>query len=289
MELVEYDRHRRTVDTQAGEIGYAEFGTGRTALFVHGVGTGGSLWRNVISALEGERRCLAVDLPLHGRTPAAPGQDYSLTGLAASVEAFCVALGLTDIDLVGQDTGGAVAQIVAAHRPERLTTLTLTNCETRGDVPPRAFAPTVWLARARLLAPLTSRALTDLTKTRKRLFGTGYQDVEALPLDVLRDWLEPLLGTPLARREFQRWVASLRDRDLVAVDSALRQLTVPTLLAWGTDDRFFPLSRARRLRDTIPGVRELVEIDGARLFYPEERAADLVPHLRRHWAAYPAG
>lgn len=289
MDLDEYDQHRRTVHTEAGEIGYAEFGTGRTALFVHGVGTGGSLWRNVIGALAGERRCLAVDLPLHGRTPAAPGQDFSLTGLAAAVEAFCTALGLTDVDLVAQDTGGAVAQIVAAHRPELLTTLTLTNCETRGDVPPRAFAPTVWLARARLLAPLTSRALTDLAKTRKRMFGTGYQDIEALPLDVLRDWLEPLLGTPAARREFQRWVASLRDRDLVAVDPALRRLTVPTLLAWGTGDRFFPLRRAHQLRDTIPGVTELVEIDGARLFHPDERAANLVAHLRRHWAEHPAG
>jgi hypothetical protein len=39
------------------------------------------------------------------------------------------------------------------------------------------------------------------------------------------------------------------------------------------------------LRDTIPGVTEVVEIDGARLFFPDERAADLVPHLQRHWAA----
>ena len=77
----------------------------------------------MIERLDGERRCVAFDLPLHGHTPAAAGQDFTLPGLARFVADFCDALGLTDIDLVANDTGGAVSQVFAARHPERLHTL----------------------------------------------------------------------------------------------------------------------------------------------------------------------
>jgi pimeloyl-ACP methyl ester carboxylesterase len=286
----EYDAKRRFVETDSGVVSYVDVGVGRAALFIHGVGTSGYLWRNVVAALEGERRCITLDLPLHGRTPARPDQDYSLTRLARVVEDFCAALDLTGVDLVANNTGGAIAQIVAAHQPERLATLTLTNCETRGNVPPLAFKPTVWLARMGLLAPLRPRRLDNLRRLRKLFFGVGYENVEALPEDAVRAYLEPLVGTPQAAREFQRWLASLNDRDLIAVDDGLRRLAVPTLVVWGTGDIFFRVRWAYRLRDTIPSVTEVVEIPGAKLFFPDERAAALIPRLRRHWAAHaPSG
>jgi len=285
--LAEYDSNRQTADTKSGPVGYTDVGSGRPALFVHGVGTSGLLWRNVIGALKDERRCIALDLPLHGRTPVRPGQDLSLTGLAAVVEDFCEALDLTGVDLVANDTGGAVAQIVAAHQPERLATFTLTNCETQGNVPPLAFKPTVWLARAGLFAPLSGpRVLRNLPTTRRRMYGIGYQDISKLPLEVVRAYLEPLAGTKELAKQAQRWIASLHNRDLAAVEPALRRLTVPTLIVWGTGDVFFRLRRAHKLRDTIPGATEVVTIDGGRLFFPDERAADLVTHLRAHWTAH---
>ena len=287
MNLAEYDSHRQTADTKSGPVGYTDVGSGRPALFVHGVGTSGLLWRNVIGALKDERRCIALDLPLHGRTPARPGQDLSLTGLAAVVEDFCAALDLTGVDLVANDTGGAVAQIVAAHQPQRLATFTLTNCETQGNVPPLAFKPAVWLARAGLLAPLSGpRVLRNLRATRRRMYGIGYQDISKLPLEVVRAYLEPLAGTKELAKQAQRWIASLHNRDLAAVEPALKQLTVPTLIVWGTGDIFFRLRHAYRLRDTIPGATEVVTIDGGRLFFPDEQSSDLVTRLRAHWTAH---
>jgi pimeloyl-ACP methyl ester carboxylesterase len=285
----EYDAQRQFVETDSGVVSCVDVGAGRAALLIHGVGTSGYLWRNVVAALEGERRCIAIDLPLHGRTPARADQVYSLTLFAKVVEDFCAALDLTGVDLVANNTGGAIAQIVVAHQPERFATLTLTNCETLGNVPPLAFKPTVWLARMGLLARLRPRRLRNLRRLRKLFYGVGYQDVEALPEDAVRAYLEPLVGTPQAAREFQRWIASLHNRDLIAVEDKLRRLEVPTLVVWGTGDIFFRVRWAYRLRDTIPGVTEVVEIESARLFFPDERAADLIPHLRRHWAAHPPG
>jgi pimeloyl-ACP methyl ester carboxylesterase len=292
MNLHEMERYRNAVVTRSGEISYVDAGDGPLALFVHGVGTNAYLWRNVIGLLHSERRCVAIDLPLHGHTPVRPNQDLSLTALAQLVEDFCEALDLRDIDLVANDTGGAIAQIFAARHPGRLATFTLTNCETHDNVPPPAFKPTVWLARAGLLAPLMRGLGSNPGRARRFVFGSGYEHPERLSDDVVRAYLEPLLGTRRAAREFQRWIASMHSSDLLAVEPDLRRLTVPALVVWGTGDMFFDRKWAYWLRDTIPGVTEVVEIEGARLFLPDERADELVFHLRRRWAAHghaPAG
>jgi pimeloyl-ACP methyl ester carboxylesterase len=285
-QLTHFDRNRREVLTGSGFASYIDTGgESPAALFVHGVGTSSYLWRHVIAQLAGERRCVAVDLPLHGRTPAAAGQDFSLTSLAGFLTGFCDAAGLAEVDLVAHDTGGAVAQVFAARQPGRLRTLTLTNCETHGNVPPRAFLPTVLLARAGLLARMGPRLLRDLPRTRRRVYGSGYQDVSRLPLEVVRAWLGPLFGTPAAARQFQRFVTSVRARDLLAAEPGLRQLQVPTLIAWGAADVFFHRKWAYWLRDTIPGATEVTEIPGARLFFPDERATEFTEALCRHWHA----
>ena len=123
-------------------------GPGRPALFVHGLATSSYLWRNVIADLDQQRRCVAIDLPLHGQTPAAAGQDLSLPGLARFVADCCDALELADVDLVANDTGGAIAQVFAASHPDRLHTLTLTNCEAHDNVPPPGLRTMHLLARA---------------------------------------------------------------------------------------------------------------------------------------------
>ncbi len=170
--------------------------------------------------LAGERRCVAIDLPLHGHTPATPDQDFTLAGLARFAEDFCDELGLTRIDPVANDTG-AVAQIVAAHQQGRLATLTLTNCETHDNVPPRAFKPTIMLARTGLLALLGPWLLSDTGRARAKVFGNGYESPN-LPDDaIVRAYLEPVLGTRQAARQFQRMLASLRAADLLAVEPEL--------------------------------------------------------------------
>jgi pimeloyl-ACP methyl ester carboxylesterase len=282
--LVDFDAHRAEIATASGPISYVEMGAGRPALFLHGIATNAYLWRHVIEALGPEQRAIALDLPLHGRSPAAPDQDFSLGGLARVVGDFCDALELDQVDLVANDTGGAVAQVYAAGAPERLRTLTLTNCDTHDNLPPEAFAPTVELAQSGALAELAPELLSDLDLARASAFGTAYEHPEALSDEMVRAYLDPVLGTPTRARQFERWIVGLEASELLAVEPALEQLTVPTLVVWGTGDPNFDVKWAYWLRDTIPGVVDVVELPGARLFFPEERAAELVPLLLRHWA-----
>jgi pimeloyl-ACP methyl ester carboxylesterase len=283
------DQHRSQVRTRSGPASYIDTGgPGRPALFVHGLATSSYLWRHVIDQLGGQRRCVAVDLPLHGLTPAAAGQDFTLPGLARFVADFCDALDLTDIDLVANDTGGAISQAFAAGQPDRLHTLTLTNCEAHNNLPPRSLRPAVLLSRMGLTARILPRLLLrDISRGRQRMYGIGYQDIDNLPVDIARAWLEPLFGTAESARCNDRILPSLHARDLLAIEPALARLHVPTLIVWGTGDKFFGRKWAYWLRDTIPGATGVVEIDGGRLFFPDERAAELTAALRRHWDAHP--
>lgn len=287
-ELERLDKHRGQVRTRSGPASYVDTGgPGRAALFVHGVGTSSYLWRHVIDQLDGERRCVAVDLPLHGQTPAAADQDFSLPGLARFLADCCEALDLTDVDLVANDTGGAIAQVLAAGHAERLHTLTLTNCEAHNNLPPKALLPGVLLARMGLFAHIAPRLVRDIPRARKRVFGSGYQDVTSLPEDIARAWLARAFGTAESARQFQRLMTSLRARDLLAIEPALARLQVPTLIVWGTGDIFFRRKWAYWLRDTIPGATDVIEVDAARLFFPDERATELTAALRRHWNTHP--
>ena len=287
-EMERLDKYRSRVQTPSGPASYVDTGgPGRPVLLVHGVGSSSYLWRNVIAELDGERRCVAFELPLHGHTPAAPGQDFTLPGLARFIADGCDALGLADIDVVANDTGGAVTQVFAASHADRLHTLTLTNCEAHGNVPPKVLLPAVLLARLGLLAPIAQRMTRDIPRGKKRIYGMGYQDISKLPDDIARVWLEAQGGTQETARQSQRLLLSLHARDLLAAEPALKRLEVPTLIVWGTGDRAFRTKWAYWLRDTIPGASEVVEIEGGRLFFPDERAAELTAALRRHWAAHP--
>ena len=289
MDLEQFASHRKSVATERGDIAYVEVGAGPVALFVHGVFLNSYLWRNVLDSLSNDRRCIAIDLPAHGHTRVPPGADLSLVAHAEVLEALCQALDLGSVDLVANDTGGAVAQVFAAHHPERLRTLTLTNCDTHDNLPPPNFRMATDLAAKGELAPIAMQMLDDLDLARSEMgLGSGYERPAEVSAETVRAYLEPVAGTTEAAQEVERFITSLSAADLLDAEPALRELRSPTLIVWGTGDTFFELEWAYWLRDTIPGANEVVEVPGAKLFFPDERAADLVAPLRRHWAAHAA-
>ena len=281
MEVNAYLSHRRSLATPSGQIAYTELGAGPAALFVHGVGTSSALWRQVMAELSDASRCIAVDLPAHGASPAR--DDMSVAALAKALADLCDGLGLGQVDLVGNDTGGAIAQIVAARHPDKIRTLTLTNCECEGNFPPADFAPVIELARQGKVAAVIAGLAADPQSWPTHPLSMGYQYPDRVPQDVRRDYLTGTGATIERARDFERLLASLDAADIEAAGDQLRTLKAPTLLVWGTADTNFAVKWAYLLRDLIPGAREVIEVDGAKLFFPEERPDDLIPHLRRHW------
>jgi pimeloyl-ACP methyl ester carboxylesterase len=155
-----------SVETPSGRISYASAGSGPAALFVHGVVLNKHLWRHQLTELSDLRRCIAVDLLAHGDTEIASDQDLSVTANAKMLKEVLDVLKIDQVDLVGNDSGGGIAQILAALNPERVRTLTLTNCDTHDNWPPEAFKPFVDMVKAGGLRDTLNAMLDDLSFIR---------------------------------------------------------------------------------------------------------------------------
>src|SRR5438445_13000544 len=185
---------RHSVQTASGRISYMEQGTGSVALFVHGVLLNGYLWRNQLADLSEIRRCIAVDLLAHGDTEIAPDQDVSVTANAHMLKEVLDALQIDQVDLVGNDSGGGIAQIFAALNPERVRTLTLTNCDTHDNWPPEAFKPFVDMVKAGGLRDTLNAMLADKTIFRSLgALGPAYDRPETVTDEDINTYLRPLV------------------------------------------------------------------------------------------------
>jgi pimeloyl-ACP methyl ester carboxylesterase len=276
---------RRYVSTPTyGDVAYVDSGSGLDSLFIHGVFLNADLWGHQIADLSDLRHCLAVDLLAHGESPC-PSGHLSMGVQAAMVVEFLDALGIERIDLVGNDTGGAVAQILAATHPERVRSLTLTNSDTDENFPPEAFLPVHALASQGVLAAGMPALAADPTAIRTAL-GTSLEHPESIPDATLLGFLAPFTKADRAEA-LQTCIASMEASEMIGIRDGLARFTEPTLIVWGTDDVFFPVKWAGWLEATIPGVVRSVRVEGARLFFPLERPTELNRELRRFWAAPP--
>ena len=273
-----------SVQTPSGRISYTEQGSGPVALFVHGVLLNGHLWRHQLEDLSDIRRCIAVDLLAHGDTEITPDQDVSVTANARMLGEFLDALNIDQVDLVGNDSGGGIAQIFAALNPQRVRSFTLTDCDVHDNWPPEAFKPFLAMAAAGGLRGTLDALLSDKNVYRSaQALGPAYEHPERLSDASIETYLRPLVRTEQRTIDLQRFLAAFDNRHTVAIEAALKTLQAPTLIVWGTDDVYFDVKWSHWLADNIPGTRRRIELKDARIFFPEERAAEFNQELRAHW------
>jgi pimeloyl-ACP methyl ester carboxylesterase len=277
---------KKSIETRSGRIAYVEKGTGPVALFVHGVLLNGYLWHNQLDELSDVRRCVSIDLLAHGDTEIAPRQDVSATANAQMIGEFLDALGIEQADLIGNDSGGGIAQIFAALNPARVRSLTLTDCDAHDNWPPDAFKPFLEMVAAGGLRGALEAMLADKSVYRSAAaLGPAYEHPDRVTDATIESYLRPFLRTEGRLRDLERFLLAFDCRHTLAIERSLRTLQAPTLIVWGTDDVYFDVRWSHWLADTIPGTRRRVELRGARLFFPEERSQELNRELRAHWAA----
>jgi pimeloyl-ACP methyl ester carboxylesterase len=207
-----------------------------------------------------------------GDTEPSDGAGLDFTSQAEMVLDLLDRLGLSQFHLVGNDSGGAIAQIVACRAPERVLTLTLTNCDVDANVPPPAFAQAYALAQAGLFGRAVAGMRDNLALARSDFgLGAGFENPEHITPELVEAYIGPLLESWHREQGLNTYVAAFDSVHTVDLRDRLSALEVPTQILWGADDVFFPLSDAHWLAQTIPGVRRLLTIEGARLFFCEER------------------
>jgi pimeloyl-ACP methyl ester carboxylesterase len=269
---------RRTVDVPAGTLVYRERGSGLPVVFVHGAGVNGDLWRKVAPALAEGRRCIAVDLPLGGHEIALRGEpDLSLFGLADVLASFLDALDLSDVTVVGNDTGGAICQALVTSRPERTARLVLTSCDAFANYPPKAVAylkPTAHVPPAMWLLTQAMR----LRAAQRLPIAYGWATHAPIEPQIMDSFLGALRSSSAIRHDFNRFLRAARAADMVRASEGVSAFQGPALVAWAADDRFFPRAHGERLAELLPEGRfELVP--RSRTFIPEDNPTRLVELL----------
>jgi pimeloyl-ACP methyl ester carboxylesterase len=266
------------IDLSAGTIDYLDTGgDGPTVVLLHGLLMDSSLWDGPIAELSTDHRCIAPTLPLGAHRHPMSG-DLSLPAIARLVEEFLDRLDLHEVTLVGNDTGGALVQLVLAGKPERVARAVLVSCEAFENVPPG----------------LTGRVLVLSGKLSPRLFGAFMQQlrlraVRRLPIAfgwltkrgdaATARWIRPVLASQQIRRDTVRMLRAIDGRAVAEATAALPSFHRPALVVWAAEDRVMPPEHGRRLAELLPDAT-LVEISDSYTLVPLDQPTELAAAIR---------
>lgn len=279
---------RREASLAAGTVQYFESGPedGPTVLFVHGLLVNADLWRKVVPGVAGAGfRTLAVDWPLGSHHIPMPDGDFTPPGMARLIAAFMDELGLEDVTIVANDTGGALTQILMAHQPGRIGRVVLTP----SDSFERFFPPMFWLLPRLAKVPGGTSLLVRLLQVgliQRLPLAFGRLAKRPLPRAALESYVRPSLR-PEIRRDLREFLRGVHRRHTMAAAEQLVEFDRPVLLAWALEDRLFPIGLAERLAAKIPDAR-IARIGDSFTFVPEDQPdalVDLIAEFAREHAA----
>jgi pimeloyl-ACP methyl ester carboxylesterase len=275
------------VELPQGRISYRQAGPRSSArppvVFVHGLLTDSRLWDAVADRLAADGvRSYAPTLPLGShRYPMNADADLSPLGVAGIVGDFIAALGLRDVTIVGNDTGGAICQLLLAGDAGRIGAAVLTDCDAFDVFPPRALAPLFFAGRH---PALVAGLLPGLRSDRIRTGRMGFGPLASAPIDagLTRSWIGPLADRAI-RRDLAKFARGVHPRVLLAAAERFGRFTGPVRVLWGDDDVYFSPELGRRLRDAFPRG-SLATVAGGRTFLPLEHpdavAAEVIAAVR---------
>lgn len=285
MAAAQFHGSRRFVALDQGRISCLDLGRGPAALFLHGFPLNGFQWRGVIPALASFRRCIAPDSLGLGYTEVRHGESVRPQAQAMMLSALLDRLAIDRVDVVANDSGGAIAQLFAARYPERVRTLLLTDCDTEPDSPPAAVVPVIHLGRrGRYADEWLVPWLADKTLARSEsALGACYMDPHHPTDEAIDVYLEPLVASPQRKNLTNAYAASLDPNPLKGIESALKRSKAPTRIVWGTGDRIFSELGAGYLARTFPNLTGVRRVPAAKLFFPEELPNVIVEEACRLW------
>jgi pimeloyl-ACP methyl ester carboxylesterase len=284
MKASEFQSSRNFVQTAFGRIAYVERGNGPVALFVHALPLCGYQWRYALDEVSSMRTCVAPDLMGLGYSEIPARQDISFESQAKMLAAFLDGRSIKQVDLIGNDTGGGVSQIFLSLYPERVRSLTLTNCEVH-DLWPNVMLQQFYGA---LKAGLVGELLKNVTRdpSLAAQLAAAYENPESLSKESLEVYFDPFVDSEQRREQLKGFSEAERNRDqLVAAAKGLRTSQIPAQVLWGDADTAFDTPASIEwLKSNLGGLRKVITIPKAKLFWPEEHPRLLTVLLKEFWS-----
>ncbi|MEZ4234947.1 MAG: alpha/beta hydrolase [Myxococcota bacterium] len=250
-------------------------GSGPPLLLVHGALCDGQLWDGVVARLRDRFTCIVPQMPLGShRRPLPAGADRSPAGHAARLAALVDALGTGPVTLVGNDSGGAICQVLAAEHADRVERLILTNCDALDVFPPPAYAYLGLVTRIPGAFAAMALALNALPVLAR--FPTAYGWLaDRLDSALLRSWIAPLRD-PAVRADTAAFFRDVHPRVTLRAARQLARGRVPVHLLWGERDPFFRVSLAERLAAEVGATLDRLD---ARTYVPLDAPGALADHI----------
>ncbi|HET7509522.1 MAG TPA: alpha/beta hydrolase [Solirubrobacterales bacterium] len=269
---------RKEIQLPAGTIRYREAGVGKPIVFVHGYLVDSRLWDGVVDRLSDRFRCLAPDWPIGAQQVAMnPDADLSPPGIAKLIADFLTKLELEDVTIVGNDSGGAMSQVLVTTYPDRIGRLALTNCDTHENFPPGIFKAMPPLAKLPggmfvLSAPfripaVARRAFAPFARTK-------------IPNELIASWMRPATKDSAVMRDAKKVTAGMNKRYTLAAAEKLRDSQLPIRLLWAPGDKYFPISYAERLASEA-GNANIVQIPDAKTFVPLDQPSRVADEIAK--------
>jgi len=286
MDAAAFHAARKFAETRFGKIAYVERGAGDAALFLHGFPLNGFQWRGALDRLSAHRRCVAPDFMGLGYTQVAQGQSVAPHAQVAMLAALLDKLSISSVDLVANDSGGAVAQLFVTKYPDRVRTLMLTNCDVENDSPPPALLPVIAQARAGTFADQTflpQLADKNFAGSAQGLGGLCYANPANLTDEAIECYFTPLVSSPQRKALTNAYALGLDPNPLAGIEAKLKRCSVPTRIVWGTSDWIFSSASPDYLDRTFPKSLGVRRVEGAKLFFPEEFSDLIAAEARRLW------
>lgn len=250
------------IELSAGIVEYEDTGgDGPVIVLLHGLLMDSSLWAGVLAELAADFRCVAPTLPMGAHRHAMNSDaDLSLPGIAELVMELLDRLDLHDVTLVGNDTGGALVQVLACDGSPRIGGIVLASCEAFDNFPAR----------------MTGKTLAMIGKLPPALFGLFMQQMRLRPVRRLpiafgwltkrgdattAGWMKPVLQQREIRRDAVRMLRALARQPYVLVETArgLPSFERPALVVCAGEDKIMPHDHGRQLSELLPDA-QLVEI-----------------------------
>ena len=274
------------IELSAGTIEYSDSGAGPVLVLLHGLLMDASLWDDAVSELSADHRCVVPTLPLGAhRRAMRPGADLSLPGIARLVAEFLERLDLHEVTLVGNDTGGALVQLLMAEGEPRAGRVVLASCDAFDNFPPGLTGRTL-VATGKLPPPLFGLFMQQLRLRAARRLPIAFGWLTKRGDAATARWLRPVLTRPEIRRDTVRVLrAAAADKQLlIRAAGRLPSFGRPALVVWASEDRVMPPEHGRRLAGSIPAAR-LTEVDDSYTLIPLDQPARLAQLIREFTAA----
>jgi pimeloyl-ACP methyl ester carboxylesterase len=266
------------IDLSAGTLDYLDTGGGGpTLVLLHGLLMDSSLWDGPIADLSTDHRCIAPTLPLGAHRHPVSG-DLSLPAIARLVEEFLDRLDLHDVTLVGNDTGGALVQLVLAGKPERVVRAVLVSCEAFDNVPP-GLTGKVLVLSGRLSPWLFGAFMQQLRLRAVRRLPIAFGWLTKRGDATTARWIRPVLTSQQIRRDTVRMLRAIDGGAVAEATAALPSFHRPALVVWAAEDRVMPPEHGRRLAELLPDAR-LVEVADSYTLVPLDQPAALAGAVR---------